>query len=323
MDEDEVKRFQKFYEQIKRQEGREEQSAAKKIKKDSTSSPSPNGRKIHALIKQTPARKDFPKSAPSPSPNGEKMHALIKQTPVGKNLTESPSSPSPNGEKVKVVRKNVTKPTSSPSPSPNGENAQALIKPQTLQANSQQKGKNVVSAEEANRKGPFVKKWYNLELENQDKETWDMINGCFRGIQSSNTKMANFWLSQLERSHTSLKHKLGEAHQLVSRLVSFSSTSRSDMLNAKERELFSGTETSSKEQRKLKSIFSRLQTADLVNLRIEDFLKLVKTLEIQADGVKELESKAEVQEMTNLYRQHLIDDNRLLAFFQKLEEGRK
>lgn len=339
-DEDEFKLFQKFY-KMKRREEWEVQFATKKFKKDftkSTPTPSPKGGKI------TSVRKDLTKSTSYPSPDGEKIHPLVKRTPVRKNLTESTSSPSPNGEKMKSVRKGFTKSTSSPPP--NGGKVGGSIKPATLRANSQQKGKNVVVSVEEATEGPIladvppetsrrpfavVRKWYNDELAKHDKEAWDKFNGCFRAIQSSNTKAANYWLwlSRLEKSHTSLKQensilgeKLQEAHQLVSRLVSFSSTSRSDMLNAKEKDLF--PETSSEEDgRNLKSMFSQLQTADLVNLRIEDFLELVKTLGVQADGVKELESKAMVQEMTSLYQQHLIDGNRLLAFFQQLEDAKK
>lgn len=169
----------------------------------------------------------------------------------------------------------------------------------------------------------IVKNWYNSDLKIKNEEIYNRLNGCFRAIQSNDRRTSNCWLTQLEQvilqQHAQIQELLeqqAKTESLLKNLCQYSTTTRSNALNKREDELFSGT---SEDQKKLKKIFSSLDIGDLVSFRIPDFLNLLKLHKIQNERVKKLDAEMTVQHMITLNQQNLLEDNQLVDFFKNLE----
>jgi hypothetical protein len=170
----------------------------------------------------------------------------------------------------------------------------------------------------------MVRDWYNKELLAHDPEFYEKLNGCCRAIQSADMRASNYWLTQIEKEYISIKQanikikkKEDEAKTLLGKVLDFSSTSRSSALDMREAQLLSNGST---EHRGIKEVFEHLHTSDLINLRIQDFLELTKFFEIKNDKTREYEAELTVQTMISLYQQNLVDEDRLLLFFKRLED---
>jgi hypothetical protein len=169
-----------------------------------------------------------------------------------------------------------------------------------------------------------VRDWYNKELLDHDPEFYEKLNGCCRAIQSADMRSSNYWLTQIEKHYICLKQanikretKAKEGKELLAKLIEFSSTSKSHALELREAQLMSNEST---EKKSIKEVFMELETSDLVNLRIQDFLDLTNFFEIKSDKTRELEAEMTVHNMINLYQQNLIDEERFLLFFKRLED---
>lgn len=170
----------------------------------------------------------------------------------------------------------------------------------------------------------IVKDWYRKDLKQKDEEIYNRTNSCFRALQSNDLRASNYWLTQIEQVILSHLHKNQElvkqqtmTENLVKGLCQYSITTRSEALNKRKEALF--TETS-KDQQKLREIFSNLHTSDMVSIWIPEFLELDKLYHIQTENTKQLDAKVTVQHMITLNQHNLLEDTQLVSFFKNLED---
>lgn len=168
-----------------------------------------------------------------------------------------------------------------------------------------------------------VKDWYNNTLKISDGSTYNKLNGIFKMLQSNDMKTANYWLIQIEQIFLQLQnqckqHRKREATiiDLVQSLCLYSTINRSNALAQREEGFYTG---SSREQQALREIFSKIDSADMVNVRIQDFVSLLEICKVKTEKSRRLEAELTIQKMVILNQQNLIEDSQLLSVFKSLE----
>lgn len=139
-----------------------------------------------------------------------------------------------------------------------------------------------------------------------------------------NLKIANYWLTQIEQvilqfkdQHMQNQEREVKIINLVQSFCQYSTTHRSDALARREEGYYTGF---SREHTILREIFSELDTADMVNIQIQDFVSLLEICRIKREKSRQLEAVLPIQKMIKLNQQTLIEDNLLVSFFKLMEE---
>lgn len=162
-----------------------------------------------------------------------------------------------------------------------------------------------------------IKNWYNEALKMTNENLYNEINNIYMCAQRRDTRPITYHLSSLEKQIAkiqssgkdlekqiqTLKDNITKARTVAGKMIHYHHTKASPLIKGRMDGMIGGT---SPPEKRLKRMIGELGVSDLVEIRIGDFLELLKVFKLSGTAVKKIESQVRVNEVFESYSQGVL-----------------